>query len=353
MESAADNRGSDATAPAACFRLPLDLEQVGAGKHRSGWPFVMEHLRDFHHPGGVLLDDFVERTIWTEAAPLGWQEPWVGIFHHPPNLPEWLDPSAPIHKIISSPGFRASLPNLRGAVALSEYLGEWLRTALPCPVMVRKHPTEIPKLSFSLERWEEQQTRRIVQVGWYARNHRAIYQVEVPEGYRKIHLLREGIHKLIERTDKFSPYRDRAWVGEVEIVSSLDNTEFDELTASSLIFNEYWDVSASNAVIEAIARCIPLVVNRHPALEEYLGVDYPLFYDELRDVRGLLQDPARIRHAWQHLSEMDKRWLSARSFARDVLDFVYSVSKGSPEIQLPATSDAENPRFVDPEFKPR
>jgi hypothetical protein len=199
--------------------------------------------------------------------------------------------------------------------------------------MVRKHPSEIPELSFSIERWEELQTRRIVQVGWYARNHRAIYQVEVPEGYRKTHLLRHGIHKLIERTDQFSPYRDRPWIGEVEILPTLDNTEYDELMASSLIFNEHWDVSASNAVVEAIARCTPLVVNRHPALEEYLGVDYPLFYDDLRDVRGLLQDPARIRQAWRHLCEMDRRWLSASSFAEDVVDFVHSVSNPHPKFR--------------------
>jgi hypothetical protein len=331
MESPGDNRDPDALVAPACFRLPLELELVGANKHRSGWPFVMQHLRAFHHPDGMLLDDFVERTIWSDAAPQGWQEPWVGIFHHPPNIPEWLHRDAPIGQIISTSAFRASLPNLKGAIALSEYLGRWLRAALPCPVMVRKHPSDMPQLSFSIDRWEEQQARRIVQVGWYARNHRAIYQVEVPEGYRKIHLLRHGIHKLIARTDQFSPYRDRPWVGAVEIVPTLSDPEYDDLMASSLIFSEYWDVSASNTVVEAIARCAPLVVNRHPALEEYLGVDYPLFYNDLGEVRRLLQDPARVRAAWQLLSEMDKSWLSATSFARDVVEFVRTVSTTRPQ----------------------
>lgn len=331
MDREAANRRYGASALAPCFRLPLDLELVGAVNHRCGWPFVMEHLRAFHHPEGILLDDFVERTIRTEAVPQGWREPWVGIFHHPPNLPAWLDAGAPLDYIMSTAAFRASLPNLKGAIALSEYLGNRLRDLLPCPVLVLKHPTETPELLFSFERWEQQNKRRIVQVGWYARNHRAIYQLDVPETYHKVHLLHPKIHKLIERTDQFSPYRERAWIGEVEIAPRLDHSEYDELMTSSLIFSEYWDVSASNVVVEAIARNTPLVLNRHPALEEYLGAEYPLFFDDIRDVRELLSDPTRIEHAWGLISEMDKTWLSASSFADNVVKFVNQVSQ--PPVQ--------------------
>jgi len=327
MDCEAANRRFDASAPAGCFRLPLDLELVGAINHRSGWPFVMEHLRTFHHAEGILLDDFVERTIRTEAVPQGWREPWVGIFHHPPNLPVWLDPGAPLDYIMSTAAFRASLPNLKGAIALSEYLGERLRDLLRCPVLVLKHPTETPEFLFSFERWEQSDKRRIVQVGWYARNHRAIYQLAVPETYNKVHLLHPKIHQLIERTDQFSPYRERPRIGEVEIVPRLSHSEYDELMTSSLIFSEYWDVSASNVVVEAVARNTPLVVNRHPALEEYLGADYPLFFDDISNVRELLSDPARIRYAWRHISEMDKTWLLASSFADQVVNFVNQVSK--------------------------
>jgi hypothetical protein len=326
MHREAADPSSYASGLGACFRLPLDLELVGASNHRSGWPFVMEHLRAFHHSKGILLDDFVERTIRTEAVAEGWREPWVGIFHHPPNLPSWLDPGAPLDHIMSTAAFRASLPNLKGAIALSQYLGNRLRNLLPCPVLVLKHPTETPKLLFSFDHWEQQDKRRIVQVGWYARNHRAIYQLDVPETYRKIHLLNPEIQNLIERTDQFSPYRERAPQGEVEIFRRLGHSDYDELMASSLVFSEYWDVSASNVVVEAIARNTPLVVNRHPALEEYLGAEYPLFFDDFHDIRELLSDSMRISHAWRYIREMNKTWLSASSFAENVANFVNQVS---------------------------
>ena len=183
--------------PTPCFRLPLHLKQVGLGKHRSGWPFVVEHLRKFHHPHGVLLDDFVERSFRTATDARGWREPWVGIFHHPPNLPDWLDSDARLQTLFSTRAFRSSLRYLKGAIALSDYLGDWLRTALPCPVLVLKHPGESAKSWFSIERWE-QQSRRIVQVGWYARNVRAIFQVEVPAEFRKVILLDTGVGKVLE-----------------------------------------------------------------------------------------------------------------------------------------------------------
>jgi hypothetical protein len=326
---AADACDSGSIEPTASFRLPLHLNQIGDPQCGSGWPYVVQHLREFHRPEGILLDDFIERSFQWKRHRQRWREPWVGIFHHPPNLPEWLEPTAPSQTIMSTADFQASLPYLRGAIALSEHLGSWLRDRLHCPVLVRRHPAAPASRQFSLERWEAQEQQRIVQIGWYARNHRAIYQVEVPRGFQKIHLtqIAPWIQRAIGANDRYSPYRNRAWNGEVRVIPGVNCVQYDYLMSSSVVLNEYWDVSASNTIIEAIARCTPILVNRHPALVEYLGADYPLFFDDLSDVRALLEDPARVRLGWKHLVEMDKSWLSAKAFAREVVEFVRKVSR--------------------------
>jgi hypothetical protein len=82
--------------PEPGIRLPLHLKQMGDPEHcghRSGWRFVMDHLRQKVNPLGILVDDFVERTFQHDCYDQEWQEPWIGIFHHPPNLPGWFDPS--------------------------------------------------------------------------------------------------------------------------------------------------------------------------------------------------------------------------------------------------------------------
>lgn len=311
----------------AGFRLPLQLKQMGAEencRHRSGWPHAMRFLHDHLDPDGILLDDFVERSFQHAYCRQEWREPWVGIFHHPPGLPVWLDDTAPIEAIVSTETFRKSLPMLKGAIALSAYLGEWIERHLRVPALVLKHPTEIPERRFSLEAYLDTPRPAIAQVGWYARNTRAIYQLDAPDPFRKLHLLqrRPWVMTAIERIDSMSPYRTRRQCGTVEVIEELDNSAYDELLSRSIIFNEYYTVSASNTIIEAMARGVPLLVNRRPAIEEYLGAGYPLLFDDIAEAPAFLRDRGRIAAAAGWIAELDKSWMDARQFALQVARFV-------------------------------
>ncbi|SEU08108.1 hypothetical protein SAMN03159512_04946 [Pseudomonas sp. NFR09] len=316
------------------IKLPLHLKQMGAPEHcghRSGWRHVMDHLRQCQRPAGMLLDDFVERTFQHPGSTQEWHEPWIGIFHHPRHVPHWYDPSAVPSVIFQKTTFRNSLKHLAGAVTLSTTLGDWLAKELVVPVKVLKHPTEIPDQQFSINQWEQQATKTIVQVGWYCRNSRAIYQLRVPDDYKKVHLLqdRPWVHNALQRIDNLSPTRHRPLIGDVQVIEPLDNPSYDSLLAHNLVFCEYLDVSASNTVIEAIARNTPIVVNRHPALEEYLGIDYPLFYEHLDEVAALLTQPGLIRSAYHYLGALDKSWLSAETFTRQLMTFVNQIGTGT------------------------
>jgi hypothetical protein len=230
--------------------------------------------------------------------------------------------------IIELPKFRRSLPHLRGVVALSEHSAAWLKRVLKLPVLAVKHPTEVPTVKFCWRRCEEQCLKRLVQVGWYARNIRGIYQVKIPEGFQKVHLLQDQpwVLEAIGHVDEWSPCRSRPGVGRVKVVRRLDDDDYDILLSKSIMFSEYLDVSASNAIIEAIARNTPIVTNRRPALEEYLGRSYPLFYERLEDVSAMLSDRVRLRAAHEALCEMDKQWLSVEHFWSKLAEFVETVA---------------------------
>ena len=51
--------------------------------------------------------------------------------------------------------------------------------------------------------------------------------------------------------------------------------------SSNITFVDLYDSSANNAVIESIARATPLLVNPLPAVVEYLGKDYPFYFENL------------------------------------------------------------------------
>ena len=325
--------------------------QVGASgqyKHRSGWPYVVEALQQARTGDRLALVDYVERTFkynpdrsgvqrllrdWAlQVLPLRWVSPtqgtpWVGIFHHPPNLPEWFDPAAPLPTIFAGGRFRRSRPYLRGAIALSDYLAEWLRDELGVPTLAIKHPTEFPASTFSWDAFASNPDKKVVQIGWYLRNYRAIYQVPVPETLQKVHLAQQGaaIAEAKRRTDRYSPYRGRPDRGDVRTLSWLENEEYDRLLTENIVFLELFDASANNAIIEAIVRETPVVVNRHPAVVEYLGANYPLLYTTLDEVPDLLR-MARLKEAHDYLHAMDKSDLRITHFITTVQRFLSEIS---------------------------
>jgi len=328
------------------FRLPETYGGVGAldDGHRAGWPFVVGALADRQGPSGILLDEFVENTFhpgrvrpyWLRPAAyalkrvLGrpvraappWREPWLGVFHLPPRFPEWFDPLVNPRLVFQEPNFRKSLPLLRGAVAFTEYHASWLREQLGVPVLAVKHPTDRTPTTFRWASFANNPEPKLVQVGWYLRNYRAIYQVPVPDHLQKVHLrIRQHfVARSHRRTDRAAPTRHRPDVGAVRVVSWLPNQDYDRLLSENVMFLELFDASANNAVVEAIVRTTPLVVNRHPAVVEYLGEDYPLFYDNLEQAPTLLTDE-RICAAHDYLCRLDKTDFQIDHFVDAVDEF--------------------------------
>lgn len=264
----------------------------------------------------MLFDDFVERTfLYKSGRVVPWQEPWVGIFHYPPSRSQSL---------WSRPAFVQSLPTLSGAIALSSCLAEWLRARLSVPVAVVKHPSEIPLVRFDLARYRARPT--LVQVGWFLRNQDAIFSIPTP------------MHKIYVRPRSGSAAREqdrlrhsgrlpaRPSVGSTHVQDYLAPADYDDLLARSVIVGEYIDASASNTIVEAMARRTPVIVNRLPALEEYLGPDYPLFYDAFDEIPSCLQD-ARVAAAHDYLCGRDTSWLDPCAFREGVASLVERVSR--------------------------
>jgi predicted O-methyltransferase YrrM len=308
------------------LRMQPHLRAIGKGKggaHRSGWPWVLNLLKPMDKENTVILDDFVERTFGKNSNPKPWKHGWVGIFHHPPDMPPWFRKEDQPGSIIKRKEFRESLPFLRGGVALSHHLGQYLLRHLRVPIVVLKHPTETPELKFTWQAFCDNQYKRAVQIGWYLRNTHAIYQVDMPNWIIKTHLKQSArwvrtAHELIKNN---ADTRRRAMVGKVDVLQDLPNHAYDTLLSENVVFLELIDSSANNAVIECMVRNTPMIVNRHPAVVEYLGPNYPLYYDDISQVKGLMT-PENIHIAYDYLRGMDKMELTGPAFYEGMWDFV-------------------------------
>jgi glycosyltransferase involved in cell wall biosynthesis len=308
-------------------------EQVNSrGIHRSGWRDAFEALARLDLP--LLLDDFVEQTFSYPAEndrPTIHAAPWVGIFHCPPSMPNFAVRRQHPQYFLSSPGFVASRQHLRGAVALSQYLGDWLADRLQVPVLVVKHPTASARL-WSPESLRAGRDLTLLQIGFYLRNTLAIDQIPPQPGIRRARLaphttrawwVKDWHQAVVRHWQRFGTRR--TWPG-VGLVPCATNDEYDALLASSIVLTEVFDASANNVVVECLARGTPLVVNRHPAVVEYVGADYPLLFDRIGDVAGLIADRQRILAAHEQLLTRRGDWLDADVFASQIGEFCHRVA---------------------------
>ena len=303
-----------------------DLNIVGAGEHRSGWPYCINALRPlFRDDAPVMFDDFCERTFlydkkWHEE--LVYERPWIGVLHHPPDMPNWYFDKLHLQNLIHNPRWIVSRPHCKMLISMGSNLTRWLETTFPeIPVATVRHPTGRPIVYWSPERFQANVKKRMVQVGWFLRNTHAIYQAPSPNWLKKTHLCQkmnwiEYAHWLCKKTYA-QLHPERQDLRETEQLSQLDDTEYDLLLAENVVFVEVISAVANNTVVECMARHTPICINRHPGPEHYLGRDYPLFYDHFSEVADVLTMD-NILAAHDYLSKMDKWWIRGGMFREHV-----------------------------------
>lgn len=266
--------------------------------HRGGWGVAGPALRALARADGdgVLLIDSVEHLV-RDAVVL--DEPWVGFVHKTPLAPAHLavlygdkrDASLPA--MMATPAWRRNLRRCRGLFCLSEHLRAYLQPRVDCPVDAVAHPTSFDGQRFDFAAFRRAAPRRLLLVGHWLRRFQSFYDLAAP-GFRKSLLKCQG-EPLYARLREV--VRDD---GSVEVLPWQAPPAYDHLLSRSIVFLDLIDASANNSVIECLARDTPLLVNRHPAVVEYLGADYPLYFDDLRDAARLLE-PDALRRGHEYL----------------------------------------------------
>jgi hypothetical protein len=338
-----------------------DLHEF-ADVHRSGWPYVVKGLMTFNarsnfaHPS-VLVDTYVDRTFhWGRIALeqegcIPYTRPWVGFVHH-----TFVIDHGPYNcnAMFAQPAFLNSLPHCRCLIALSEYLAADLRHALEyvghgnVPVEVLMHPTESVPASacFSMDKLLANPAPKLVQVGSWLRSayamykmpflakqevnlHRCILKTKECSNYTKPPCVEDALQRMEQEAhslrDKNFPQVCNFYVKEliehlreqedaVELIERLTDDEYDALLSENVIFLRLVDCSACNTILEVIMRNGIVICNRHPAATEYLGPDYPGFYDTLAEAAAIGSSLAKLAACYQYTKAIDKARFGMRAF---------------------------------------
>lgn len=317
--------------------IRLDLSNtISFRTHRSGWGYCMSKLNKFHSKSGIFFDDFIEKNFgWNVAEhyhPDGmggaYKRNWIGVWHNPPAAPEWFDSSNSPQAVLERKSFQDSLESCKAIVCLSEYLSSWVKERIDVPVVTVKHPTEIPSKKWNIQNLVRRERREIIQIGYWLRKLNSIHKLKCDYRYKKIWLPSNkeyamGLYDTQRRTMRKNHESNYIWSG--VSMETVPNQEFDEMLSRGIVFVDLYDSSANNAVIESIARNTPILINRIPAVEEYLGKDYPLYFDDLEHASSLLYDLDSIYSAHKYLKNMNKKWISGSYFANDLISKLQSV----------------------------
>jgi hypothetical protein len=297
----------------------LDRTNCGKGYHRSGWPSAEAALRNVCDSSGPLVDICPEQgflfgpDIRTEPYTM----PWIGIFHFPadiisPHRPDLERNSA--YTLWRNQVFQESLPSMVGGICMASALTEWWVKQTHKPFITLKHPTDTKALPWTLEKCQDAFPRRVIQLGFHLRDTRAIYRVPPQLGWR---------YERVRFYQQYQKERDavikKMVHGEcnnrVDTLPRLTDAEYDLVMASSVVISKAFGVAACNVIVEAIARGTPVIVERRPETEEYLGRDYCMYWGELE-----LTDDTFVL-ANEQLIARQAGWLEFTQFAKDVLSF--------------------------------
>jgi len=311
------------------YKKKIDLSsQLTAdfGRHRSGLKYGLYYLKKLHNPGGVVFDAFIERTFcWDPEGIKPHLVPWIGIIHVPPKIPLWFNYHQSNEMIFKSEAWGKSLPYCKGLFTLSGYHRRHLETRLEMPINSLFLPTEFPGEKWTWDKFTANNEKKIIQVGWWLRKLHAIYQL--PEtGYKKIFLNIE--HQSLPRlmkTEKEILIKegtfDDSMYDTVETVNFLSNKDYDKLLGANIVFIYLYDASANNIIGECIARNTPVLVNPLESVKEYLGEDYPFYFDSYEEAVKKVMDSDLIYKTHRFLVDHPvKEKLDGEYFFKSIAD---------------------------------
>ena len=274
------------------------------GTHRSGLLYALDSLRMLHNNQGILLDGFIEKKFAWDLEylekPEPYQEPWIGIICNSPKVPRWFDYSQAPQSIFATKLWQDSIKYCQGLFCFSEYHKRWLNAQLDLPIVSLILATETPDVKFSPKKFLSNHDRKIVQVGWWLRKLHSIYYLPVKKMKKAIlKLNRTYIDKRVE-AEKIEFYLKPDY-NSVEIINGLPDDEYDELLSQNIVYLDLYDTCSNNALVECIVRNTPVLVNPLPAVKEYLGEDYPLYFESRREAAKKAEDFALIEETYNYL----------------------------------------------------
>ena len=102
--------------------------------------------------------------------------------------------------------------------------------------------------------------------------------------------------------------------------------EYDNIILNNIIIIHLINASANNAILELMYLNIPFFVNKLDAVIEYIGNDYPLYFNSLKDIENIINNKEllikKMKEANEYLKKINKHDISMNYFNSEMLKFI-------------------------------
>lgn len=307
------------------------LNTIDWRHHRGGWRTAMSRLKtEVHSERGTLFIGCVEDHM-LENGPVN--EPWVGVLHQVPrSAVNWFPD---LNRFLKTRQWKESASFCRGIWVLSEYSRWCLRAwSLAMPIDILSHPASTPRMKFSYRKFRSNDNKLVLSIGHNQRRYKPYFSLRA-YGYRKMLLLSHESHR--GRIQALGRYR------KFILSERVSNRVYDELLSKNIVFLNLIEAAAVNTIVECIVRATPILINRHPAVIEYLGPEYPFYYRDVAEASRKLRDEEAILRTVEYLRRLPLRdRLRIDAFVRDMkASRIYTslpVPRGSRKQKRPISS---------------
>jgi hypothetical protein len=193
-----------------------------------------------------------------------------------------------LQRLLENEIWKYNLKNCLGLFVLSNYLKDYLiNNNVNVPVNMVYYPAPEQEFLFDFSLFNKE-VKKVVHSGEFLRNYQSFFDLEAP-GYQKIFLKPEEFDE--------AEYNIRGTV----IYNRIDNEAYDQLLQDSVLFLDLYDAPANTVIVECMSRNTPILINKLPGVVDYLGENYPYYYEDLEEARIKLMDTELIQKASQYL----------------------------------------------------
>lgn len=324
--------------------LVLNNSYYLEGNHRYGWKNVINQSIknnvlnisvNNRFNNNILLIDNPE-YYFRNNYHLPKNTKWYGIIHYCANLPSYFQNNKETaYEVIMylSKYFKECL----GIITLSIFLKNDLKKFLKSigihniPIYSIKHPIDEIPIKFNLDKFINNTNYNVILLGQQYIKVTSIYTIKTQ--YPKIWLSgiknKDKLNKIIIKEGEYLNLDISKFNKDVKCIFTNTDQEFDDLIMNNIIIISLFDASANNSLLECMEMNIPAFITRLPACEEYLGKDYPMFFNKLEEIESIINNKDLLHdvytETYNYLCNLNKDSIRYTHFNSELLKIVNNL----------------------------